>query len=271
MFKTFKGTRSLTKMLVIAVIISLMFLPLTACGGKEQESESTMLQTEESAAPAMGESAEPEIEEVTESETEESTEPEPEEEIEPEPEDTEPEAEDTEPEPEESDEPEPEPTEPEPEPEEIVLEITSPAFADGDDIPFKYSCDGQDKSPELAWSGVSEGTQSFALILDDPDAPGGTFTHWLIFNIPADSLGLPEALSKYSQLDNGATQCRNDFGTYGYGGPCPPAGAAHHYHFKLYALDQTLDLSAASTKAQLLNAIEGHILAQAELVSLYQY
>ncbi|MFC2010301.1 YbhB/YbcL family Raf kinase inhibitor-like protein [Chloroflexota bacterium] len=269
MFKTFKGTRSLTKMLVIAVIISLMFLPLTACGGKEEEPESTTSQTEESAAPAMEESTEPEIEEVTESETEESTEPEPEEEVEPEPEDTEPEPEDTEPEPEDT-EPEPEDTEPEPE-EEVVLEITSPAFADGEDIPFKYSCDGQDKSPELSWSGVPEGTQSFALILDDPDAPGGTFTHWVIFNIPADSLGLPEALSKYSQLDNGATQCRNDFGTYGYGGPCPPAGAAHHYHFKLYALDQTLDLSAASTKAQLLNAIEGHILAQAELVGLYQY
>ena len=154
--------------------------------------------------------------------------------------------------------------------EEIEMEITSTAFQAGETIPTRYSCDGQDISPALSWSGVPEGTQSFALILDDPDAPGGTFTHWVIFNIPAETLELEEARPTSPQLPNGALQGRNSFGAIGYGGPCPPQGTLHHYHFVIYALDETLDLTAGASKAQVLNAMQGHILAQAEIIGTYQ-
>ena len=164
---------------------------------------------------------------------------------------------------------EPTPTE-RPTPEWVEMEITSTAFQEGEAIPAKYSCDGQDISPELTWSEVPEGTQSFALITDDPDAPIGTFTHWVIFNIPADSLGLPEAVPNEPQLTSGALQGKNDFGNIGYGGPCPPPGALHHYHFTLYALDQTLDLPAGATKTQVLKAMQGHILAQVELIGTFK-
>ena len=155
-------------------------------------------------------------------------------------------------------------------PEEIELQITSTAFQDGETIPTRYSCDGQDISPALSWSGVPEGTQSFTLILDDPDAPGGTFTHWVIFNIPADTTALEEVIPTSRQLASGALQGRNSFGDISYGGPCPPYGPAHHYHFILYALDQTLDISAGASKAQVLNTIEGHVLDEAQIVGLYQ-
>jgi Raf kinase inhibitor-like YbhB/YbcL family protein len=154
-------------------------------------------------------------------------------------------------------------------PEDIEMEITSVAFQEGGTIPTQYTCDGQNKSPALSWSGVPEGTQSFALILYDSDAPAGTFTHWVIFNIPADTLELAAAISTTSQLPSGALQGRNDFGSIGYSGPCPPPGASHHYHFVVYALDLTLDLSAGASKAQVLSAMQGHILAQAELIGLY--
>jgi len=117
---------------------------------------------------------------------------------------------------------------------------------------------------------VPEGTQSFALILDDPDAPGGTFTHWVIFNIPAETLELEEAIPTSSQLSNGALQGRNNFGAIGYGGPCPPIGTLHHYHFVIYALDITLDLAAGASKAQVLNAMQDYILAQAEIMGTFQ-
>ena len=150
------------------------------------------------------------------------------------------------------------------------MEITSTAFQAGETIPTRYSCDGQDISPALSWSGVPERTQSFALILDDPDAPGGTFTHWVIFNIPAETLELEEAIPTSPQLPNGALQGRNSFGAIGYGGPCPPRGTLHHYHFVIYALGETLDLTAGASKAQVLNAMQGHILAQAEIIGTYQ-
>ena len=155
-----------------------------------------------------------------------------------------------------------------PEPEEMV--ITSTAFEEDGTIPVIYSCDGADISPELNWTGVPEGTQSFALILDDPDAPGGTFTHWVIFNIPADATGLEENVPKTATLASGAIQGRNSFGMIGYGGPCPPLGQSHRYFFTVYALDTALDLASGASKAQLLAAIEGHILAEAEIMGNFQ-
>ncbi len=155
-------------------------------------------------------------------------------------------------------------------PEDVEMTITSTAFQDGATIPARYTCDGEDISPALSWSGAPEGTQSFVIILDDPDAPGGTFNHWVIFNIPADASGLEEAVATTPQLENGARQGTNSFGEIGYGGPCPPPGTEHHYHFILYAIDQTLDLSTGATKTQVLDAIEGHIVAKTEIVGLYQ-
>jgi len=154
--------------------------------------------------------------------------------------------------------------------EEKTLSITSTAFQEGDKIPDNYTSQGQDISPPLDWSEPPEGTQSFVLIMDDPDAPGGTFTHWVIFNIPSNSRGLPEAVPAEDQLSDGTLQGKNDFGRIGYGGPSPPPGPAHRYKFTLYALDQSLDLTAGASKKQVLDAIEGHILAQGELTGIYQ-
>ncbi len=152
----------------------------------------------------------------------------------------------------------------------MVLEVSSPAFQEGDRIPTKYTCDGQDVSPLLAWSEPPVGTQSFALIVDDPDAPGGVFTHWVLFNIPTDSRELPEAVPTRAQLLSGALQGENDFGKIGYGGPCPPPGRPHRYQFTLYALDQSLDLKAGVSKKQLLGAMRGHILVQGQLTGTYK-
>lgn len=149
------------------------------------------------------------------------------------------------------------------------MELTSAAFEDGGTIPSEYSCDGQDISPELSWSGAPEGTQSFALIMDDPDAPGGDFTHWIIFNISADTSTLVAAIAT-APLAVIIWQGENDFGSIGYRGPCPPSGQTHHYRFTVYALDTTLELEAGATRAQLLDAMEGHVLAQGELVGVYQ-
>lgn len=152
----------------------------------------------------------------------------------------------------------------------MALSITSTAFREGDKIPDKYTCQGQDVSPPLAWSEPPGGTRSFALIMDDPDAPGGTFTHWVIFNIPSNSRGLSEAVPAEDQLSDGTVQGRNDFARIGYGGPCPPPGRAHRYKFTLYALDQSLELKAGASKKQVLDAIRGHALAQGELTGMYQ-
>jgi Raf kinase inhibitor-like YbhB/YbcL family protein len=154
--------------------------------------------------------------------------------------------------------------------EEVEMEITSTAFEDGGTMPPTHSCVGQNISPALSWSGVPEGTQSLALIVEDSDAVEGTFTHWVIFNIPADATGLEEAIPSSAQLANGAVQGRNGFGTIGYSGPCPPSGSPHHYHFTLYALDTTLGLSGGASMTQVVNAMDGHILDQAELIGIYQ-
>jgi Raf kinase inhibitor-like YbhB/YbcL family protein len=148
--------------------------------------------------------------------------------------------------------------------------ITSTAFADGAEIPVKYTCDGQNISPQLNWGDGPAGTASFVLILEDPDAPVNNFTHWVIFNLPPDTPGLPEAVPKDGTLASGALQGKNGGGSIGYIGPCPPKGSAHHYVFNLYALDKPLDLAAGATKDQVRQAMQGHILSQSQLVGLYQ-
>ena len=150
----------------------------------------------------------------------------------------------------------------------MALVITSTAFAEGEAIPNRYSCDGPDVSPDLAWSGIPEGAASLALICDDPDAPMGTWVHWVLFNIPADADGLPAEIPADAALESGARHGTNDFRRLGYGGPCPPGGT-HRYFFKLYALDTMLELDSGITKAKLLEAMEGHILAAGQLMGTY--
>lgn len=151
----------------------------------------------------------------------------------------------------------------------MPLKLTSSAFDLGGTIPRKFTCDGPDVSPALAWSDPPAGTQSFALITDDPDAPAGTWVHWVLYDLPASARDLPENVPKQEELPNGARQGRNDFRRIGYGGPCPPPGPAHRYFFKLYALDAKLGLKAGATKAEVEKAMRGHILAQGELMGRY--
>ena len=150
----------------------------------------------------------------------------------------------------------------------MAFELTSTAFGQGEPIPRRYTCDGEDISPPLQWSDPPQGTQSFALIADDPDAPMGTWVHWVLYNIPAQARSLPEAVSSDAELPDGSRHGQNSWRRLGYGGPCPPSGT-HRYFFKLYALDAQLDLAAGTNKKQLLRAMEGHILAQAELMGTY--
>ena len=152
----------------------------------------------------------------------------------------------------------------------MALTVLSSAFQEGSEIPARYTCEGQDVSPALTWEEPPAETQSFALIMDDPDAPGGVFTHWVLFNLPADSRGLSEAVPTQPQLPDGSLQGKNDFGRIGYGGPCPPPGRPHRYQFTLYALDQTLDLKAGASKKQVIDAMQGHILVQGRLTGTYQ-
>ena len=146
--------------------------------------------------------------------------------------------------------------------------LTSAAFQEGQAIPAKYTCDGQDVSPALAWSGAPVDTKSLALISDDPDAPMGTWVHWVVYNLPASTRQLPESFPKDKELKDGTRQGTTDFGRIGYGGPCPPSGT-HRYFFKLYALDVVLSLSPGATKAAVESAIQGHILAQIQLMGTY--
>jgi len=152
----------------------------------------------------------------------------------------------------------------------MVLAVSSSAFQEGGKIPAKYTCEEQDVSPAITWGEPPAETQSFALIMDDPDAPGGVFTHWVLFNLPANSRELPEAMPTQAQLPNGSLQGKNDFGKAGYGGPCPPSGRPHRYQFTLYALDQPLDLKAGASKKSVIDAMQGHILAQGRLTGTYQ-
>ncbi len=142
----------------------------------------------------------------------------------------------------------------------MTIQITSTAFKEGENIPRLYTCDDQNVSPPLAWTNVPTGTASLALIMDDPDAPSGTWVHWVLFNLPASASGMAQG------KDGGGTQGKNDFNRLGYGGPCPPRGSNHRYYVKLYALDKILDLKAGASKSQLESAMQGHILAQGQLM-----
>ncbi len=150
----------------------------------------------------------------------------------------------------------------------MTMRLTSTAFADQGMIPATYTCDSRDISPPLAWSGVPAQAKCLALLCDDPDAPVGDWVHWVIFNIPANSAGLAEAVPTNKTLPDGSIQGRNGWGRQGYGGPCPPGGT-HRYFFTLFALDAPLGLSPQAGKADLLKAVQGHILAQAQLMGRY--
>lgn len=151
----------------------------------------------------------------------------------------------------------------------VKIDISSDDFKEGETIPATYTGDGKNTSPSLRWTGAPEGTKSLALICDDPDAPRKTWVHWVIFNIPSSSHGLPEAVPTRETLADDARQGKNDFGKIGYGGPSPPPGKPHRYYFKLYALDTGLDLPAGSTKDELLGAMKGHVLAEGQLMGRY--
>lgn len=148
--------------------------------------------------------------------------------------------------------------------------LTSPAFRAGAAIPAKFTCDGADRSPELHWGGAPAGTRELALVMDDPDAPGGTWVHWVAYGIPADRTSLPEAVPGTPTVAGlGLTQGKNSWPHTGYNGPCPPPGTPHHYHFRLYALDRDLGLAPGATAGSLERAVQGHVLATAELVGTY--
>lgn len=151
----------------------------------------------------------------------------------------------------------------------MSIQITSSAFSEGNSIPKKYTCDAEDASPPLAWSGAPAGTKSLALIADDPDAPVGTWVHWVIYNLPPTLTELKEGIAKTPTLEGIGVQGTNDFRKTGYGGPCPPRGKPHRYFFKLYALDTALNLQAGASKTDLEKAMRGHILAQGQLMGTY--
>jgi len=150
----------------------------------------------------------------------------------------------------------------------MTLSLSSTAFGNMDSIPAKYTCDGADISPPLAWSGLPSGTKSVALICDDPDAPVGTWVHWVCYDMPPSSTGLPENVPKTDTIPSGGMQGITDFKRVGYGGPCPPGGT-HRYFFKLYALDRVLDLEPGRSKRETEQAMRGHILGQAQLIGTY--
>ena len=152
----------------------------------------------------------------------------------------------------------------------MALELNSPAFEEGQDIPSEYTCQGADLSPALSWNGAPAQTKSYVLIMDDPDAPVGTWVHWVVYDIPDNTLGLEHGIPKAPVLPNGAKQGISSFRSVGYGGPCPPPGPKHRYFFKVYALDTVLNMPAGkSTKADVEKAMKGHVLADAQLMGLY--
>jgi Raf kinase inhibitor-like YbhB/YbcL family protein len=152
----------------------------------------------------------------------------------------------------------------------MAFTLRSSDFASGADIPKQFTCSGEDRSPALGWRDAPAGTKSFALIMDDPDAPAGVWVHWVIFNIPGSSHALRSGVEKKPQLPDGTRQGNNDFQKIGYNGPCPPPGKPHRYFFKLYALNDQLALGTGASKVALEHAMEGHILGQAEWTGLYR-
>jgi Raf kinase inhibitor-like YbhB/YbcL family protein len=149
--------------------------------------------------------------------------------------------------------------------------LSSPAFANGDPIPAQYTCDGANRSPALSWTGAPPTTASFALIVEDPDAPGGTFIHWVLYDLPGTASSLPEAVPPDPELPTlgGARQGRTSFRKIGYGGPCPPKGPPHHYHFRLFALDAKLGLATGATRDEVAAAMQGHEVGRTELIGVY--
>lgn len=148
------------------------------------------------------------------------------------------------------------------------MKIFSKAFKNGEKIPKKYTCDGQDISPPIKWEDIPENTKTLVLICEDPDAPGKTWVHWVLFNIPPEIEELPEGVENKEKLENGAIHGVNDWGRLGYGGPCPPSGT-HRYYFRLYALDTELKLEPGDKKEEVVEAMKDHIIDQAELMGTY--
>lgn len=151
----------------------------------------------------------------------------------------------------------------------MPIAVTSSAFHDGELIPKRYTCDGESISPPLAWSGVPKEAVSLVVICIDPDAPRGTFTHWVLYNLPATANGLPAGVQKTATLPNGAVQGMNNAREVGYTGPCPPPGPAHRYQFHVYALDIRLDVQGEVTRERLLAAMNNHVLAAGEITGKY--
>lgn len=149
------------------------------------------------------------------------------------------------------------------------LTVESAAIAQGATIPQRYTCDGDDISPPLSWGEMPASTQSLALIVDDPDAPGGTWDHWILFDIPPGIQSLAEGIPAEATVAGIGTHGENSWKNHGYGGPCPPGSAEHHYQFRLYALDTILDLQPGATKEEVIDAMDGHVLAQGEIIALY--
>jgi hypothetical protein len=151
----------------------------------------------------------------------------------------------------------------------MSLELTCDAFQEGDTIPKKYTGDGQNVSPLLQWQNATAGTRSFALLCEDPDAPRGTFTHWVLFNLPAECRELSEGIPNEPNLPDGSRQGKNDFDGIGYGGPAPPRGKPHRYVFKIHALDQELNVPGGASKNEVLAAMKGHVLAEDQWMGTY--
>ena len=151
-----------------------------------------------------------------------------------------------------------------------TFRLETSSFPPGGDIPRKFTCEGPDVSPALTWTEPPAGTKSFALIADDPDAPSGTFVHWVVYNLPATARRLSEAIPGNDEMSGGGRQGMNDFPMSGYGGPCPPPGKYHRYFFRLYALDTVLSLKAGVTRQQVDGAMKGHVLAQAEVMGRFR-
>ena len=149
------------------------------------------------------------------------------------------------------------------------ISVSVDGFKDGENIPSRYTCDGRDTSPEISWKGIPVKAESIALIMDDPDAPGGTFLHWTLYNIPRNTAKLPEGMPKTQALPDGSLQGITDFGKAGYGGPCPPKAKPHRYYFRNFALDKKLDLKPGASLPELEKAMIGHILAKGEFMGRY--
>jgi len=151
------------------------------------------------------------------------------------------------------------------------IDLKSSVLKENEMIPEKYTCDGDDISPPLEWSNIPDKTVSFCLIMDDPDAPGGVFTHWIVYNIPSNINKFNEGIPNIEELIGGIKQGKNDFNKIGYSGPCPPSNSTHHYRFKIYAIDKILDLKSGIKIDELMKEIENHILGKGELICIYKH